>query len=193
MQYMQKGGYQQNPLTSLTLGFTVLFLAGFVVTNFMIFFSKMGITPGDVITYYNGSEETFRPARTFGSMLEVTHGHLPVMAVVILMLTHLITFFPLSKAHKIVFIATPFLAALLDEGSGWLVRFIHPQFAWLKIGSFLVLQSSLIFLLVALALYLIRAQTETKNKENESEEINPVSGNGVKTHGKSQAKKTKAV
>ena len=97
MQYMQKGGYQQNPLTSLTLGFTVLFLAGFVVTNFVIFYSKMGTSPAEVIEYYNGSEETFRPARTFGSMLEVTHGHLPVMAVVILMLTHLITFSHFQK------------------------------------------------------------------------------------------------
>lgn len=165
MQYMQKGGYQQNPLTSLTLGFTVLFLVGFVATNFMIFFSKMGITPDDVIFYYNGSEETFRPARTYGSMLEVTHGHLPVMAVVILMLTHLITFFPLSRARKIVFITTPFVAALLDEGSGWLVRFAHPQFAWLKLGSFLVLQVSLILLLFSLAVFLVHTRSESKNKD----------------------------
>lgn len=179
MQYMQKGGYQQNPLTSLTLGFTVLFLLGFVVTNFMIFYSKMGITPNEVIAYYNGSEETFRPARTFGSMLEVTHGHLPVMAIVILMLTHLITFFPFSKTHKIIFIAVPFIAALLDEGSSWLVRFVHPKFAWLKIGSFLVLQASLIFLLVAIALFLVHARTEAKNNGNGDEPIT-ASGNGTK-------------
>lgn len=193
MQYMQKGGYQQNPLTSLTLGFTVLFLAGFVVTNFVIFYSKMGTSPTEVIEYYNGSEETFRPARTFGSMLEVTHGHLPVMAVVILMLTHLITFFPFSKTRKIVFIATPFIAAFLDEGSGWLVRFAHPQFAWLKIVSFLVLQASLIFLLVALALYLVRARIETNEEKDQEEEKKAVSGNGVKTPDKSKAEKFKVV
>ncbi|MBL7994779.1 hypothetical protein JNM05_05355 [bacterium] len=191
MQYMQKGGYQQNPLTSLTLGFTIVLLVGFVVTNFIIFYTKMGITPNDVIAYYNGSEETFRPARTFGSMLEVTHGHLPVMAVVILMLTHLVTFFPLSKTRKIALIATPFLAALLDEGSGWLVRFAHPQFAWLKIGSFLVLQASLLFLLIALAHYLILARRETINKENEERNLPPASGNGVKTLEKSHTETIK--
>lgn len=166
---MQKGGFQQNPLTRLTLGFTVLFLSVFVVSNFMIYFSKMGITPNEVVVYYNGSEESFRPARTFGSMIEVTHGHLPVMAIVILMLTHLITFFPLSKTRKIAFISVPFIAALLDEGSGWLVRFVHPQFAWLKIISFLILQLSLILLLGGLAVYLIRTRAESNNKRKEDE------------------------
>ncbi|MBL7960527.1 hypothetical protein JNL27_09855 [bacterium] len=165
MQYMQKGGFQTNPLMRLTLGFTVLFLVGFVGTNFMIYFSKMGITPDSVIAYYNGSEETFHPARTYGSMLEVTHGHLPVMAILILMLTHLVLFSPFTKNQKIAFIILSFLSAFLDEGAGWLVRFVHPQFAWLKISSFLILQASLIFLLISLSLFLFHSRAESKDKE----------------------------
>ena len=169
MQYMQKGGFQSNPMMRLTLGFTTLLLVGFVVSNFTIYFSKMGLTPDSVIAYYNGSEEDFRPARTFGSMIEVTHGHLPVMAMLILMLTHLVIFSPLTKTQKIVLISVSFLSALLDEGSGWLVRFVHPDFAWLKIISFLTLQASLIFLLIFLSSFLIRTppMPETKYVEND--------------------------
>ena len=35
------------------------------------------------------------------------------------------------------------VGASLDEGSGWLVRFASPAFAWLKIAGFLLLQGSL--------------------------------------------------
>lgn len=157
---MQKGGFQSNPFMRLTLGFTVLLLAGFVVSNFLIFFSKMNVTPDSVIAYYNGSEEEFRPARTFGSMIEVTHGHLPVMAMLILMLTHLVIFAPFTKRQKVSLISVSFLSALLDEGSGWLVRFVRPEFAWLKIIAFLALQASLIFLLSSLTWFLIRSRTE---------------------------------
>ena len=46
-------------------------------------------------------------------------------------------------------IAVPFLSGFLDEGSGWLVRFVHPGFAYLKIASFLLLQGSLAALIIA--------------------------------------------
>jgi hypothetical protein len=37
---------------------------------------------------------------------------------------------------------------LLDEGSGWLVRFVSPAFAPLKIAGFLLLETSLAVLMV---------------------------------------------
>jgi hypothetical protein len=51
-------------------------------------------------------------------------------------------------------IAVPFAAALLDEGSGWLVRFVHPGFAWLKVAGFVSLQASLA-VLVAISLWAV--------------------------------------
>ncbi|MEX2090181.1 MAG: hypothetical protein WEB62_10435, partial [Bacteroidota bacterium] len=94
MRYLQNGGFQNNPFMRLTLGLMLLFMIGFVATNFALYFAKMDLTPSSVVAYYNGSEEEFRPARTYQSMLEVTHMHLPMMALVILLLTHLIIFAP---------------------------------------------------------------------------------------------------
>ena len=155
MKYLQNGGYQNNPLMRLTLTFAAVFLAGFVVTNFMLYFSKMDLTPSSVASYYLGSEENFLPARSYLSMLEVTHGHLPMMALVLLLLTHLVLFAPLSSRMKLALVITPFVSGLTSEAAGWLVRFVDPGFAWLKVASFLTLQASLIALLAILAAFLI--------------------------------------
>lgn len=163
MRYLQGGGFQNNPFMRLTLGLTLLLMVGFVITNFALYFSKMDLTPGSVIAYYNGSEEEFRPARTFQSMVEVAHSHLPMMAIVMLLLTHLVIFAPFSKAGKVTFILAAFLSALFNEGAGWLVRFVHPDFALLKVISFVTLQGALIFLLYSLGVFLYRASKRTKD------------------------------
>jgi hypothetical protein len=157
MKYLQNGGYQNNPFMRLTLSLALVFLAGFVVTNFFLYFDHMGLTPESVVRYYNGSEEEFRPPRSAQSMLEVTHMHLPMMALVLLLLTHLVIFAPFSRSGKIALIVIPFLSGLFSEASSWLVRFVHPDFAWLKVASFLLLQGSLIVLIGSLAAFLFRS------------------------------------
>ena len=157
MKYMQTGGFQHNPFMRRTLAFTFLFVGGLWATNFAMYFSRMGLAPRSVEAYYLGSEEDYSQPRSAASMLEVTHAHLPMMGVVVLLLTHLAIFAPLSDRAKGLTIATSFLSALIEEGSGWLVRFVHPGFAWLKIGSFLVFQGALAFLLAVLGAFLWKA------------------------------------
>jgi len=49
------------------LGLTCLLLSGFWVTNFALFFSRLGYTPSSIAAYYRGSEAEFRPPRTAGA------------------------------------------------------------------------------------------------------------------------------
>lgn len=165
MQYLQKGGFQKNGLMRLSLAFTSIFLIMFVGTNFAMFVSKLGLTPDSVASYYAGSESDFIPARTFGSMLEVAHMHLPMMALVVLMLTHLVIFVPFPKGVKAIIICFAFVSALADEGSGWLIRFVGPGWAILKIIAFLSLQTVLLFLIGALVTFLWRAHGEQGGQE----------------------------
>ncbi|MBI4350159.1 MAG: hypothetical protein HY550_01865 [Elusimicrobia bacterium] len=157
MKYMQTGDFQNHPLMRLTLFWALLFISGLWVTNVFMYFSRMGLTPSSVQSYYLGSEEEYSQPRSAGSMLETTHAHLPVMGVVLLLLTHLLLFAPYSERFQRFFIAASFLSALLGEGAGWLVRFVHPGFAWLKIGSFLAFQACLGFLIAGLASFLLAA------------------------------------
>lgn len=154
---MQDGGFQNNPLMRLTLALTLVLLLGFWATNFGMYFSRMSLRPSSVVEYYNGSEESYVPPRSAASMLETTHMHLPMMGMVLLFLTHLLIFVPLPRSWKIAFIAATFVFALLEEGTGWLVRFASPAFAWLKPLGFLGMQATIGFLIGSLALFLLRA------------------------------------
>ena len=108
----------------------------------------MGLRPRTVVAYYNGSEEEFRPPRSVESMLETTHMHLPMMGVVLLLLTHLVIFVPMARGAKVAFIVSTFAFAVLEEGGGWLVRFVSPALAPLKVVGFVGLQAAIAFLYI---------------------------------------------
>ena len=154
MKYMEKGGFKQNELMRLTLSFSLLFLLCFWITNFAMYFVHMSLRPQSVVAYYCGSNDGFQVAKSFEGLAEVSHFHFAVMAIVILMLTHLVIFTPWKKPVKVGIIVTAFVSAFLQETSSWLVRFVDPQFAILKVLSFVTLQVVLAVLLGALAAYL---------------------------------------
>jgi len=157
MKYMEQGGFQNNPLTRLTLWGTFVFLTGLWASNFGMYFSRMSLAPASVVAYYRGSDETFQPARTFGSMVEASHGHFAMMALVLLVLTHLYVFVPGPRRVKAVFVVGTFGSTVLSEASGWLVRFVHPAFAILTPAAFLASQAFLGLMLGLLAVFLVGA------------------------------------
>jgi hypothetical protein len=173
MKYLQNGGYQSQSLMRLTIGCSLVFLVIFVGTNFGLYFSRMSLDPASVVSYYNGSEEEFRPARSLSSMLEVAHSHMAMMALVLLLLTHLLLFAPYSRRAKVGFIMAAFLSGLLSEGGGWLVRFVDPSLAFVKVTGFVGLQGSLLFLLASLAVFLLRARAAERAKAEQPEELGP--------------------
>ena len=155
MKYLQSGGFQDKPLMRLTLGLALLLLAGFWITNLALYFAHMGFDPASVVAYYRGSESEFMPPRSAQGMLEVTHMHLPMFALVLLLLTHLLLFAPMRPAAKATFIVVAFASALLSEAAGWMTRFWHPGFALLKVAAFVIFQGSLAFLILGLVGFLI--------------------------------------
>jgi len=164
MKYLQSGGFQEQPLMRLTLGLALLLLAGFWVTNLGLYFSHMSLDPASVVDYYRGNEAEFRPARSALGMLEVTHMHLPMFALVFLLLTHLLIFAPLRSIVKAAFIAAAFGSALLSEAAGWMTRFWHPGFAWLKVAMFVLMQVTLGWLILALARVLSSSESSRRRK-----------------------------
>ncbi|MBI4055204.1 MAG: hypothetical protein HY402_03625 [Elusimicrobia bacterium] len=139
----------------MTLIWSLVFLAGLWASNLLMYFSRMSLTPQSVQTYYLGSEAQFRAPRSFASLLETAHTHLPIFALAILLVTHLLIFADFSDRRKKLLITTTFATALLNESSGWLVRYLHPAFSWLKILSFSGFQLSLGLCLFLLARFLL--------------------------------------
>src|SRR5262245_30710002 len=156
MRYLQSGGFQNNPHLRRTLGLAIALLAVFWVSNAALYFVHMNLDPASVVAYYRGDEARFLAPRSAESLLEVTHMHLPMFALVLLLLTHLLVFAPVHNARKAALIVASFVSAMLMEGAGWLTRFVHPGFAWLKVIAFLVFQLLLGGLIVGLTLLIAR-------------------------------------
>ena len=154
MRFVITGEWSRNRLLQTIVVLYSLYVSGLWLTNALLYFQKMNLWPSSVVEYYHGNEELFTSPRSYQGMLEVSHFHLFAMGMLLLVLTHLMLFVPLKNHWKAWLIAVPFLAAALDEGAGWLVRFGHPGFAWLKVVGFLALQTSLA-LLVGLSLWAV--------------------------------------
>lgn len=144
-----------NAIILMFLGYIALFW----VSNGMMYFHKMGLNPGSVVEYYLGSEEKFTQPKSYQSLLEVTHFHLFSMGILIVTLTHLLLFTSLSPSLKLWLTGATFVSAVADEMAGWLVRFIHPGFAYFKVGSFILLELSLAALVVLTSASLLVQRT----------------------------------
>src|SRR5688572_25578078 len=118
MKYLQNGGFQNNPHMRLTLGLAIGLLAAFWVTNIALYFTHMGLDPASVVAHYRGDEARFMTPRSVQGMLEVTHMHLPMFALVLLLLTHLVIFAPLKAWARTTIILGSFGSALLMEAAG---------------------------------------------------------------------------
>jgi hypothetical protein len=143
VRFVITGEWNRNRLLQTIVVLYCLYVTLLWITNALLYFQKMTLEPSSVVRYYLGSEELFLEPRSFQGLLEVSHFHLFAMGILLLVLTHLMLFVPLAGRAKALLIALPFAAALLDEGSGWLVRFVHPAFAWAKVAGFVSLQASL--------------------------------------------------
>jgi hypothetical protein len=168
VRFVITGEWSRNRLLQTIVTLYSVYVGALWVTNALLYFEKMSLTPASVIDYYRGNEELFLSPRSYAGMLEVAHFHLFAMGMLLLVLTHLMLFVPLKSGTKAWLIVLPFLAAALDEGGGWLVRFGHPGFAWLKIAGFLLLQGSLAAL-VGLSLWAVFAGAQRNYSEQARE------------------------
>lgn len=140
-----------NTIVLLFLGYILLLW----ISNGLMYFHKMGLSAQSVLDYYLGSEARFTQPLSYQSLLEITHFHLFAMGMLVLTLTHLLLFTPLAMGPKVWLSGLTFFSAVADTGAGWLVRFVHPGFAYFKIGAFLLLEASLLALLVLTGLSLL--------------------------------------
>jgi hypothetical protein len=152
MRFTVTGEWGRNDLLRLVLLMFLVFVTLFWITNWVLWFQKMTLAPSSVVSYFRGdpTAEFGQPRRPLGAMAEVSHFHLFAMGMLVMTLTHLLLFLPTSRSAKVWMVSVAFGSALLDEASSWAVRFLHPAFAWVKVGAFLLLQASLLAAIVAL-------------------------------------------
>ncbi|MCS7284451.1 MAG: hypothetical protein NZ527_01925 [Hydrogenobacter thermophilus] len=128
-----------------------LFLLLFTFVNFLVFSSKMGFTFESVKSYYLGNPQIFAKPKTFEGMFKVFHPHLLSMAFYSLAVAHLLLF--INSKGRFWLGLSLFVLSFLDNLAGFLVRFVHPQLAILKMLIFLLLQAVLLYTSLLLLLH----------------------------------------
>ena len=158
MKYFVNGnsGMKSDGLMRLPLAFSMLLIVLFWMVNFMLFYSKMGFLPETIANYYLGNETVYQPARSYISMLEISHGHLAMFALLLLVITHLVIFTDFSKKVKVTVIGGTYLSAISTEASSWLIRFFGAEYSWMKLFSFFALQGFILISLIGLGIYIGR-------------------------------------
>jgi len=152
MRFVVTGEWTQNRLLRFIILWFLLYSGGLWLTNTLLYFSQMGLHYESVVTFYRGSEAQFMLPRSYKVLLEISHFHLLAMGIFILTLSHLVLFVPLKPQVKFWLIHLTFLSAISDEAAGWLTRFVHPLFAYYKIGAFILLQTTMAALIIAILL-----------------------------------------
>lgn len=153
MRFFISADIKKNTLLKLIVAFTVLFFLFLWVTNLLLYL-QVGFSYESVVKYYLGSEEDFRPARSYLGMLEEAHFHFFAMAIILVTLNHLILFTKISNLWKLILIVLSYVSALGDIAGGWLIRYVSPEFAYLKIASLIGLQISLAALMIIVIWFL---------------------------------------
>ncbi len=149
MRFTVTPDWKDNQLLRLILVWFLVFVTLLWVTNALLYFAKMTLDPASVVAYYLGNEATFTQPRSYQGLLEITHFHLFAMGILVLTMTHLLLFVPMPNDRKAVIVTLAFASALADEASGWLVRFVSPVFAYLKVAAFVSLELVLAFMIGA--------------------------------------------
>jgi hypothetical protein len=149
MRFVVTGEWTRNRLLKVIVWCFLAYTLILWITNAGLFFAKMSLTPSSVIEYYRGNEEKFLQPRSLQGLMETLHFHAFAMGILLMTLTHLVLFVPISMRTKALGIAVAFSSGILGELSGWGVRFVHPAFAYLKILCFLLLEGSILWLVIA--------------------------------------------
>jgi hypothetical protein len=126
----------------------------FAVLNFFLFLTKLGFTPDRIAVYYLGDPRTFVRPKSLEGLLQVAVPHTVAMVVYLFALLHFAFFTNLKR--RVLWSGLTLGSALADNLSGLLIRYVSEHFVYLKIASFLVLQTAVVYLSLVILVSLLR-------------------------------------
>ena len=146
MKFFISNDIRKNQLLKIIIIFTLVYFIMLWITNLLLYL-QVGLDYTSIVKYYRGAEEEFRQPKSYIGLLQESHFHFFSMAIILVTLNHLILFTGISGRMKMLLILSSFASALGDILSGWLIRYVAPQFAYMKLISFATLQITLLLLI----------------------------------------------
>lgn len=185
MRYFVTGDQNRQWLLNTVVLLFLVYMVVLWLSLGLMYFHRMDLSATSVVEYYLGSEAKFTEPRSYQSLLEVSHAHLFSMGMLAVTLTHLLLFASVPVPVKIGLSLVVYVSAIGDEAAGWLVRFVHPGFAWFKIAAFVSLELSLgaLIILVTASLW-----TQRKAMRQGSREVHAAKSHGHGRKGRTVAR-----
>ncbi len=109
----------------------------FFLSNFLNFYSKMGLNPEGIRNYYLGNPQLFIKKKTFEGVFKVFYPHLLAMSIYCLTLAHLLPFAGLRQKTGFYLGILLFTFSSIDNLSSILILYTSSGMAELKLLSFI--------------------------------------------------------
>jgi len=126
-------------------------------TAAVLFVAKLGGTPARLAARYRGAEEAFRAPATLDGLLEVAIPHLLAIPLVLFAASHVVGWARgVGRWTYHALVAVSFGAALAGVASGFAIRFVAAELAWVKLVAFAALELALLAWAALLARVFLR-------------------------------------
>lgn len=147
----------------------LVFVAGGLLTTWMLQFQRIGFGYEEIVAYYLGGEigAQISFAKNFNVLLEETHFHAFMMGAIFLILSHLFLATSLPRGAKWFFILLTFFSNLFDIAGVWLIRYFSPLFAYLLMASWLGLWLGYLAMIVIPVYEMWRAPSRNSHPPSE--------------------------
>lgn len=121
------------------------FLVAVAGSAAVLFVAKLGGTPAGVAEHYRGAAESFRAPRSLEGLLEVAVPHLLAIPLVLFAASHVVGWARgVGRWAYRTLVAVSFGAALAGIASGFAIRFVAAELAWVKVAAFAALEAALL-------------------------------------------------
>ena len=161
MRFFISSELKRNDFLKIIVFFTIIFFLFLWITNVLLYM-QIGFNYSSIAEFYLGNEETFRPPKSYIGLLEEAHFHFFSMAILLVTLTHLVLFTSISSGWKLTLILVSFISTFFEITSSWMIRYLSPYFAYLKLCSFVLMQASLMIMMFIIIIYLFRKNEQPR-------------------------------
>jgi hypothetical protein len=136
-----------------------------MATGAVLFARKVGFDGGHVRGFYLGSEATFAPPRSLAGLLEVAVPHLLAVPLLLFVTLHLVAFtYGLRRRPFALLAGITWACAGTGIFAGFVIRFLWPALAPLKVVAFVGLQATMLaWLLLLVAAVLPSGARESRS------------------------------
>lgn len=121
-----------------------LFSILLLISAFMLFEQKIGFSVGAVLNYYQGSSELYISPKSISGILKIILPHIFLFGLFGMLLLHFVFF---TKRASTPLLVLYFITASLELFSPFLIVSGYEFFAYLKLGSFFLLELLILYIL----------------------------------------------